>query len=164
MAGRLPKPSALHLVQGTRSQVGRGKGAAGGKEPDPTYLQDLTPPAHLPDSAKEVWRELAPKLARSYLLTELDTLELERLCVATARWRKLTAATEEKQLMHNSETGSYSISPHVLLQQMYANQASHGLSKFGLNPADRARVMVNPQADLFEKTAPANGAGRFFKS
>jgi P27 family predicted phage terminase small subunit len=164
MAGRPPKPSALHLVQGTKSQAGRGAAAAGAGEPEPMLLNDLTPPAHLPESAKAVWAELAPKLRRAQLLTELDTLELEHMAVAVARWRKLLADTEDKGIMHNAETGTFSISPKVLLQQMYANAAGRSMTKFGMNPADRSRVMVNPQADLFEKPSKAaNNTGRFFQ-
>ena len=164
MAGRTPKPTALHLVNGTRSQVGRGKGKADGHEPEPQVLLDLTPPDHLPESAKVVWREMAPKLRRAGLLTELDTFELEKLCVSVARYRKLTEQTEEVQLQANLETGAVSISPRVLLQQMYANQANHALGKFGMNPADRARIIVNPQGDLFPGTKPAaNSPSRFFK-
>lgn len=162
MPGRPPLPSSLHALRGTRSQVGRDRRGA---EPDPAYVTDLAPPAHLPDSAKAVWAEFAPRLARAHLLTELDTFALEKLCVSIARYRRLTEHTEDKLVMHNAETGSYSISPHVLLQQMYANQADAGMTKFGMNPSDRARVLVNPQDDLFPaKNANGNAstAARFF--
>ena len=159
MSGRPPLPTNVHALRGTRSQVGRDRRGA---EPDPAYLTDLAAPAHLPESAQTVWAEFAPRLARNRLLTELDTFALEKLCVAIARYRRLTAYTDDKLVMHNAETGSYSISPHVLLQQMYANQADGGMAKFGMNPSDRARVLVNPQDDLFGK-APQAGADRFFR-
>lgn len=159
MAGRPPKPTNLHLVRGTKSQVGRTR-PKGGAEPDPSYLQDLTPAAWLPDSAKAIWNEIAPKLSRAKLLTELDVPELERICVAVARYRRMTLKTEEHMVMRNEETGALSISPLVLVQQMYANQAHSGMAKFGMNPADRSRVIVNPQADLFEDPADAFFAKR----
>lgn len=161
MAGRPPLPSNVHAMRGTRSQVGRG---ARGAEPDPSYVVDLAPPAHLPDSAKAVWSEFAPRLAKNHLLSELDTFALEALCISIARYRRLAEYTEDKLVMHNAETGNYSISPHVLLQQMYANQADRGMAKFGMTPADRVRVLVNPQDDLFAPSsgAAAQGASRFF--
>ena len=164
MAGRPPKPASLHVIGGTRSQVGRGKVAdPGAGQPEPQLLADLTPPAWLPPAAQDVWCELAPKLRRAHLLTELDTDELAHICVATARWRKLLAETEDKGIMHNAETGTFSISPKVLLQQMYANSATARMAKFGMTPADRARVLVNPQADLFASDPQAASALRHFK-
>jgi hypothetical protein len=37
------------------------------------------------------------------------------------------------------------------------------MAKFGMDPASRSRVMVEPQGDLFGKDAPAQGAARFFQ-
>lgn len=148
--GRPPLSDNVHQLRGTRSQVGRsGAAARGAQSPDPTHLTDLAPPEWMPELARAVWNEVAPKLARNHLLTELDTFALERLCVSVARYRQLTVNSEGKLVMHNAETGAYSISPLVTMQQMYANQVDAGLTKFGMTPSDRAKVLVNPQGDLF---------------
>jgi P27 family predicted phage terminase small subunit len=158
MAGRPPKPTALKLVEGNR-----GKRAAPSHEPEPALLNDLTPPAHLPAEAAAVWNELAPKLRRAQLLTELDTLALEWLCVAAAQHRHATAAAgDDKLIMRNAETGSLSPSPWLMIQSMSFKRGKLLCDAFGMNPVARSRVMVNPQDDLFSAAAQA-GPGRFFK-
>lgn len=156
MSGRPPKPTALKLIEGNR-----GKRAAPTGEPDPTYLQDLTPPAHLTPRAAAIWAELAPALARNRLLTELDVLPLEWLCAAAAQHRQAAEqAGDDKLIMRNAETGALSPSPWLIIQSMAFKRAKLLCDAFGMTPAARARVMVNPQDDLF-KPQP-NGPARFF--
>lgn len=157
MAGRPPKPSALKLVQGNP-----GKRAPNSREPEPVLLNDLEPPAHLPPPVADVWRELAPKLRRAQLLTELDTHLLELTCAAVATFRSTVDKTADGKLMaRNPETGTVSLSPWVLLQSMAHKQAMATLREWGATPAARSRVVIDPQADLF--TAPSDGPARFFK-
>ena len=62
---RPPKPTQLKVVEGNR-----GKRALNSREPDPAYLNDLTPPAWLDPKSAEVWAEIAPKLRAARVLTE----------------------------------------------------------------------------------------------
>jgi len=160
MAGRPPKPSALRAIEGNR-----GKRPLNKSEPDPQYLQDISPPEHLPAIAKQVWNELAPELRRNHLLTKLDTISLEQLCVAVAQHRLATQHMgEDKLIMRNAETGSLSPSPWVIIQSMAFKRAKVLCDSFGMSPAARTRVMVNPQDDLFGSAAqPADGTSRFFQ-
>ncbi len=158
MAGRPRKPTALKLVEGNR-----GKRATNSKEPEPLLLNDLEPPTHLPAHVAEVWRELAPKLRRAQVLTELDTPLLEMTAAAIANYRLTMAKTAEgKVMMRNEETGSVSLSPWVMLQSMSFKQAMGALQQWGATPAARSRVMVDPQQDLFGTPADT-GTGRFFQ-
>lgn len=159
MSGPPPKPSALKLIEGNR-----GKRALPQHEPDPAYLQDLTPPAHLPPEAAAVWVELAAPLRRARLLTELDSLCLEWLCVAAAQHRRATAEIGDKYIARNAETGSLSPSPWLIVQSMAFKRAKVLCDGFGMNPAARARVVVNPQGGLFPPGSDAgpNSPGRFF--
>lgn len=156
MAGRPPKPSALKLVQGNP-----GKRATNNREPEPVLLNDLEPPEHLPPPVADVWREMAPKLRRAQLLTELDTYLLELTCTAVATFRSTIEKTADGKLMaRNPETGTVSLSPWVLLQSMSHKQAMATLREWGATPAARSRVVIDPQADLFANEP--QGAGRFF--
>lgn len=145
MPGRPPKPASLKLIQGSRN-----RSPSRSAEPDPTYLNDLTAPAHLDEAARKVWDELAPRLRQSRLLTELDTVTLELTCVAIANHRTASNLSQGKLLTKNAETGSVSASPYLIVQSMAFKQAMLGLAKFGMSPQDRARVVVNPQAALFD--------------
>lgn len=150
MPGRPAKPSALKLIEGNR-----GKRALPKNEPDPAYLNDLTPPEHLPPDAAAVWSDIAPRLRAAMLLTELDTLALEWLCIAAAQHRRATAELgADVYIVKNSP------SPWLIIQSMAFKRAKVLCDAFGMSPAARARVVVNPQGALFP--AEQNGADRFF--
>lgn len=153
------KPTALKLVQGNP-----GKRAINGKEPEPGLVDNLEPPAHLPAAAATIWRELAPKLRKSLVLTELDTPLLEMTCTALAMHRlAVEKSADGKVMIRNQETGSVSLSPWVMLQSMSFKQGLACLREWGATPAARSRVMVDPQQDLFGKPPPApNSSDRFF--
>ena len=151
------KPTALKLIEGNR-----GKRATNAQEPEPDLLQDLTPPARLAEEVAEVWLELAPKLRRAKLLTELDTDLLELTCTAIANFRISAQKTSGgKMMMKNSETGTVSLSPWAMLQSMTFKQGLLSLKEWGIGPVARSRVMVDPQQDLFANP-DATGTGRFF--
>jgi P27 family predicted phage terminase small subunit len=161
MPGPAPKPSALKLIDGNP-----GKRKLPANEPEPAYLNDLTPPAHLSEAGAAVWSEIAPRLRAAMLLTEIDTLSLEWLCEAAAQHRRATAEIGDKLIARNAETGSLSPSPWLIVQSMAFKRAKVLCDSFGMNPAARSRVVVNPQAGLFPPTPDANpnNPGRFFGS
>lgn len=139
-----------------------GKRAINGSEPEPAKLLDISPPAHLPQAVAAVWQQLAPQLSRAGLLTELDTIPLEMACDAIAQFRLAMENTKDgRVLIKNAETGSVSLSPWTLLSSMSTKRAMAILTQFGVTPAARSKVMVNPQADLFEK--PKTGPDRYFQ-
>jgi P27 family predicted phage terminase small subunit len=141
-------PTALKLINGNP-----GKRAINAKEPEPDLLQDLTPPAHLPEHVAAIWRELAPKLRRAKVLSELDTPLLEMTCMAIATHRLAIEKTADgKVMMRNAETGTVSLSPWMLLQSMTFKQGMAALREWGATPSARSRVMVDPQQGLFDKS------------
>src|SRR5574337_1469176 len=95
MRGRPPKPTALKLVAGNP-----GKRSMNKQEPDPTYLQDLTPPAWLRDDAKAVWSEIAPIMSAAKLLTEVDVQAFAMGCVAVAQYRLATDRIGDAAVKH----------------------------------------------------------------
>jgi P27 family predicted phage terminase small subunit len=148
------KPSALKLVQGT-ARADRTNGA----EPEPMLLTDLTPPAHLGERSAAVWNQVAPMLRRIQLLTEADVLALELLCDAVADYRY---AREQRgdEFVAISHKGSEMLSQWLVAQMASSKRAEALMSRFGMDPASRSRVMISPQADLFAN--PAAGTSRFF--
>ncbi|BBB65900.1 hypothetical protein UNDYM_1647 [Undibacterium sp. YM2] len=162
MKGRTPKPSALKLVGGNA-----GKRKTNKQEPDPDYLADLDPPSWLPERAKIVWREIAPKLSRAKLLTEIDVELVAQGCVAIANFRlSVTKAGDDLVKPGQTETDEHgkevqikgeSLSPWLIVQSMSFKQANLVFQQFGMSPAARTRIAVQPQGDLFgggnDKTA-----------
>lgn len=155
---RQRKPTALKLVEGNR-----GKRAINAREPEPDLLADLSPPAHLPPPAAEVWNQLAPQLRKAQVLTAIDTPALEIACDAVAMFRLAVEKTADgRVLIKNQETGAISLSPWEMVKSMAAKRALAVLREFGATPAARSKVMVDPQADLFG-AEQATGTSRFFR-
>lgn len=149
-AGRPPKPTALKLVEGNK-----GKRAINAQEPDPEYLNDLTPPAWMPEEAKVVWNEVAPKLRRARVLTELDVVELSRACVWEAKFRT-AAIMAAADPVHEKN-----ISPWMIVKSMSSKQANAIFAQFGMSPVARSRISINPQDDLFSNGSPPAGKNYF---
>ncbi|WP_138519012.1 phage terminase small subunit P27 family [Limnobacter alexandrii] len=167
MAGRPPKPSALKLVEGNR-----GKRATTKQEPDPDYLFDLTAPQWLPARAKLVWEEVAPQLSRAKLLTEVDVQALAMGCVAIAQYRAAVAKTGEDLIKSKVELNDEGkevvvgehINPWALIQSMTFKQAMVIFQQFGMSPAARTRIAVNPQGSLFPNDNSQSKAGKYFQT
>lgn len=164
MAGRPPKPAALKLVSGNP-----GKRAINKQEPDPDYLNDLMAPDWLPTSAKLVWDEVAPKLRRAMLLTEVDVQMLAMGCVSIAHYRKAVAkagdALVKCKVVEDDEgrpveTGEH-VNPWLIVQSMSFKQASAIFQQFGMSPAARTRIAVQPQGDLFGNQGKKASGGYF---
>ena len=143
MAGRPPKPTVLKIVTGNP-----GKRAISKQEPDPDYLDDLSPPSHLPENAKKFWNELAPKLRKARLLTELDVAALEKLCIAEMQYWEVTNRVGS-DLVVSGKNGDYT-NPLLNQQSMYLKQIMMLYREFGKTPAARVRIAINPQGDLFD--------------
>lgn len=164
MAGRPPKPTALKVVTGNA-----GKRPLGKQEPDPVYLDDLTAPAWLDPKARQVWDEVAPHLSAAKLLTHVDVQMLAMGCIAIAQYRQATkqagddlvkAKIEEDSDGNETETGHH-LNPWLLVQSMSFKQAMVVFQQFGMSPAARTRIAIQPQGDLFAD-GKEKSAGRFF--
>jgi len=167
MVGRPPKPTALKVITGNP-----GKRATNKQEPDPTYLDKLDPPDWLGEAAKDVWREVAPKLVAAKLLTEVDVQLLAMGCVAIAQHRYAVSRTADDlvKVRHEVDTGGtqFSVGEHInpwmLVQSMTFKQAMAVFQQFGMSPAARTRIAINPQGDLFghDATEQENKAAKYF--
>lgn len=131
MPGPPPKPTALKVLAGNP-----GKRALNDQEPKP--VAKCSPPAWLPPDVLEEWRRQAPALERLGLLTEIDGEAFATLCT-------LSVAMQNEA---NSEEPSVS-------KLLFLSKELRGLwSRFGMTPADRARVKV-------EKPKPETKLSRF---
>lgn len=152
---RPTKPSGLKELEGNR-----GKRRLNHREPEPENLNNLGAPAWLPPDAKAIWCELAPQLRKAQVLTVLDVIALEKLCVSVAAYRAATLAiSAARPAPKEGQTGvalvqseeRVSMSPWTIVQSMSFKQAVILLREFGMTPAARARVMIEPQLPLFPR-------------
>lgn len=169
----------------TQDKIARGnpgKRKLDRQEPDPDYLDDLDPPAWLPDGAKAVWRELADKMRKAKVLTVIDVPAFEKLCVAHARWRAAVRDLEVRGVMVNRapkdgakdaaatepkvESPPQVINQLVFAESMFFKQAVALEREFGMTPAARTRVTIEPQLTLFPDDAAGKpekpGASKYF--
>ena len=160
MAGRPPKPTALKAIEGNK-----GKRGANTAEPEFDLVSDLDPPWHLDDGAQEVWRELAFMLRKAQVFTVADKIALELLCNTIADIRLVRARRGDEFVIKSPKTGSEMLAQHLVAEQMLVKRAEALLAKFGMDPASRSKVMVNPQLGLFgdDGGSSSSGTGRFFK-
>ncbi|SFN23137.1 phage terminase small subunit P27 family [Nitrosomonas communis] len=142
MAGRNRKPTHLKIVEGNK-----GKRAINGQEPDPDYLNDLTPPEFLTDSAKVVWEEIAQNLRDARVLTVLDIPMLQMVCESVATYRNAVKKCEERHAK-GSIGESSSIGYWEMIKSMSFKQAMAAMQQFGMSPAARTRIAIQPQGEL----------------
>lgn len=127
-----------------------GKRAVNTREPDPDYLTDLTPPEWMPEGAKIIWREEAPKFRKARLLTVLDVAAFADLCVAQWDYRRAVLRTGENDVNEEND----GLNPWAIVKSMSSKRMNGLLAKFGGTPVDRTRVEINPQASLFGDDKP----------
>lgn len=117
MAGRPPTPSALKRLRG-ETRPSRIRGA----EPSPSLGAEC--PRWLTSGAKRIWGELAPVLTEARVLTCADAVALANLCELQAEFLR--------QAKRRQISGKL------------ASEIRQYLGRFGLTPADRARVAAAP--------------------
>ena len=118
MPGPPPKPTALKVLEGNR-----GRRPLNIDEPKPAVGAAM--PAYFRESPELVaeWQKHAPRLQRLGLLTEIDDGALAAICVLEVQFRELV-------LMGASALALSAVSRE--LRALW--------SRFGMTPADRARV------------------------
>ncbi|MGE5553308.1 MAG: phage terminase small subunit P27 family [Betaproteobacteria bacterium] len=141
MRGRKPKPSHLKVIAGNP-----GKRAVNEEEPKP---QPVPPkcPSWLPPAGKRKWKELAPKLDKLGLLTEVDGEAFAMLCLHWANGIEAAKILRRDGLLVTRKRGGVVKNPanQILRENSAAFRAYAAL--FGLSPADRGRIHVPEGAD-----------------
>lgn len=163
--GRPRKPTALKIIAGTANK----HGAAGrnDREPEPLRLQgdQLDPPPHLHERSASVWREVAPMLWRVKVLTEADVIALEMLCDAVADYRFARVQRGDSFVTTSGKTGAEMLGQWLVAQQMSSKRAESFMSRFGMDPASRSKLVLDVQPGLFDDpgSGGGKGVGRFFR-
>ena len=138
--GRKPTPTALKLLHGNP-----GKRALPKNEPKPAPAIPSCP-AHLDAGARREWRRITKELALLGMLTRCDRAALAAYCVAWSRW-----IAAEKEIAKGGAVvlGSHDQpirSPWVVVANDALRQIREFGSEFGLSPAARTRIRVDPKA------------------
>jgi P27 family predicted phage terminase small subunit len=140
MPGPPPKPTALKQLQGNP-----GKRRLNRHEPKPTGIP--TCPKHLDREAKREWKRISAELITLGLLTNVDRAALASYCTAYSRWVAAELAIQKFGVVIKSPKSGFPIqNPYVGVANTAVDQMRKFATEFGLTPASRTRLQVNPDA------------------
>jgi P27 family predicted phage terminase small subunit len=141
MRGRRPQPDAVKsqkvAVRSTRNRRPQADSA-----PVSTAMQ---PPAWLKKEGLKVWEKLAPTLRAAKLLTDADAPAFARYCRNTALWLKMRKQMDDEGEHYESESQHGKLKrvhPAFMIADRVERQLLAAEDRFGLNPAERQRIMV----------------------
>lgn len=141
--GRKPTPSHLKLVRGNP-----GKRPLNAKEPAPRRERPSAP-AHISDTAREVWGQAVLLLDEMGVLTSADVFAIEVLCEALADHRDAgeTIAAEGRFYETTNATGGtmWRAHPAVALRSDADRRIRGWCAEFGLTPSARSRIETAPR-------------------
>lgn len=130
MRGRPRKPTAEHERDGTLREDRHG-----GRRREPAFGGEPARPKGMGKDAAELWDVIVPHLVGRGVAKATDAAALELLCFWWGKWRILSRKKRD-DLQHDSRLA------------MASKQWNAIAAKFGLTPADRARLEVPEGGDL----------------
>jgi P27 family predicted phage terminase small subunit len=138
MQGRKPKPVEQKKAEGNP-----------GHRPLPEPLmvagrpgleEMATPPAHLPEDAKEFWRDSIVRLVEVGIIDRVDGPALEQLAVQYARIRGAQRVIAESGYFSKGSTGQIREHPALRIEREATNQFLKIAEHFALTPIARTRL------------------------
>ncbi len=137
MRARIPEPTHLKLLKGTRKE------RINWNEPRPKNKRPLCP-RWLSPKAKKYWRKTAPEMHRLGLLAELDVVGYAIICQLYAHILECTEVIGAEGTVYQTETGFLRPRPEIKLVQDLMKQYLDFGREYGLTPASRSRISVEP--------------------
>lgn len=145
MAGK-PKPTAIKLLEGNP-----GKRPLNDSEPQPKRHAPECP-EWLDSVARGIWEDLAPRLERLGLLTEIDGPMFAAFCQSCAIWQfnaRLVAKNKTEFVQNHdkkiNKTKSKPSPRSVAID--FLNQTKGLAALFGLSPSDRSKLHISKSGD-----------------
>ncbi len=138
--GRKPKPTALKVLEGTRSD------RLNPAEPVPVPgLPEC--PEHLDEVAREEWARIVPQLDALGVLSRTDGSALALYCDAFSQWVQANEEIGGTGLIVYTEKGGVKANPAVAMARAARAQMHRLLVEFGCTPSSRTRVhSTRPEA------------------
>ena len=136
MRGRIPKPTAVKLLDGNP-----GKRRINGREPKPPgSLPDC--PDYLASEAKAEWARIAHILNQIGLLTQVDRTLMAGYCQTYARWVEAERRLAETPLILRTPAGYIQQSPWLSISNKQLELMAKYMTELGLTPASRSRLAI----------------------
>ncbi len=143
--GPKPIPTQLKILRGNP-----GKQKLNDAEPQPP-ADGIAMPPHLGEVAASRWRELLPMLQATRVMTRADVEALARYCDTWEWWLAVRVKLKQEGdtypiLNDGGEIKYIAQRPEVSIAHKLAGQLRQLESDFGLSPAARASLKVEPDA------------------
>lgn len=160
--GPKPIPTQLKILRGNP-----GKQILNANEPQPP-TDGIAMPAHLGPVASARWAELLPMLQATRVMTRADVEALARYCDTYEWWlavrAKLKAEGDTYPILNDGGEIKYIAQrPEVAIAHKLAQQLRQLEADFGLSPAARVSLKVEPDAkpqSTLEKFRALKAAGK----
>jgi phage terminase small subunit len=133
--GRNRKTTAEHLRDGTLNVTEHA-----GRMREPSFSGAPVMPKGLPADAQKHWRQVVPELIAKGVAKAADAPALQAMCCHWAAYQKANRTRPPKEF--NEQRA------RQLLVTGYYREWLTVASRFGLTPADRAKIEVTPGDDL----------------
>ena len=133
---RSAKPTKIKELQGSRRPAGK-------REPKPPSVK-LKPPGWLAKFAREEWYRVVPALEKIGMLTEMDETAMVNYVVAYDRFRQAQQVIQEHGFTTHTAAGGYKKRPELQVISEAQMTMRRFMEAFGLTPASRARLNLNP--------------------
>jgi P27 family predicted phage terminase small subunit len=125
--------------------------------PEAAVETKLRAPAWLKGEGLEVWDRWAPRLRKARLLGVTDELAFARYCRNFAKWQQIRSRLDRRGYSYLAETVGGGklrrIDPEFMVADRLERQLMAAEDRFGMNPAERQRIMAAranaPAGDLF---------------
>ena len=140
--GSKPKPSVLKELAGNP-----GRRPLNENEPKPGPANLNVPRGRLPKEGARVWKQLAKPLADMGVLTEVDLIAFEMLCLHYATARQAADVLKQFGLFVRDKDKKSRKNPAA---QIFRDNSQHlraYLAEFGLTPSSRVRIHAIDRVD-----------------
>ncbi len=107
----------------------------------------LKPPGWLSKFACEEWYRVVPALEKAGMLTALDETAMVNYVVAYDRFRQAQEVIQEHGFTTHTAAGGYKKRPELQVISEAQMTMRRFMEAFGLTPASRARLNLNPPAE-----------------
>ena len=140
--GTKPKPSEIKKLAGNP-----GRRPLNENEPKPGPANLNVPRGRLPKEGARVWKQLAKPLADMGILTEVDLIAFEMLCLHYATARQAADVLNKFGLFVRDKDKKSRKNPAA---QIFRDNSQHlraYLAEFGLTPSSRVRIHAIDKVD-----------------
>lgn len=140
--GPKPKPTAIHQLHGTFRPTRHGPT----EHPIDELIGLPEMPPGMPEQAIKLWKAVVPQLVKAKVAVQLDSIELASMCRWWCQYNELMTMVES-DAPYDKETEN-----RQARLERRAKAAWHTFdsiaSRYGLTPADRARLRVDTKKQV----------------